>query len=53
VDTKHPVSFRQEFHFDYPVASCYLFYGGEREYRQGPVSILAVAGALPRLSELL
>ncbi len=43
----------QAFAADYPQATCYFLYGGDRtEYHDG-LTIMPVAAALPRLAELL
>jgi predicted AAA+ superfamily ATPase len=41
------------FHADYPMARCYLLYGGDREYLHDHVRIIPVAAALTALPELL
>jgi predicted AAA+ superfamily ATPase len=43
----------ESFRADYPMATCYFLYGGEREYTHGAVRILPVAAALRALPELL
>lgn len=38
---------------DYPMAKAYFFYGGDRRRREGPVDLIPIQEALPRLPELL
>ena len=38
---------------DYPMAKAYLLYGGSRRRREGPVDLVPLQEALPRLPELL
>jgi predicted AAA+ superfamily ATPase len=38
---------------DYPMATAYVLYGGNRRQRQGPVNLVPLQEALPRLPELL
>lgn len=41
------------FRHDYPVARGFLFYGGRQEYEVDGIRVVPLAGALPRLPDLL
>jgi hypothetical protein len=38
---------------DYPVAKCFLFYGGRQTYTVEGIRVLPLASALPQLLRLL
>lgn len=41
------------FQGDYPMARCFLFYGGSRRYRVDGIEVVPLARALPELPALL
>lgn len=41
------------FQGDYPMARCFLFYGGSRAYEIDGIRVLPLATALPELEALL
>ena len=41
------------FHADYPMARCYLFYGGSAEYEVDDVRVVPLSRALPQMPTLL